>query len=145
MSIAFSSIRLGLIAMIPNIAPVVVAGGIMGILKLPLEFVTMTIAPMILGLAVDNTIHFINGTKVEFLQTRNYDTAIRNTYQIVGKALTKSSLILCCTLLAFTVAKMNNMVNMGILTVAAIIAATVTDFMVTPAIIRFIKPFGKEE
>ncbi len=145
MSIAFGSIRLGLIAMIPNIAPVIIAGGIMGILDLPLEFVTMTIAPMILGLAVDNTIHFINGTRLEFMQTKNYDKAIRNTYKTVGQALLKSSIILSCTLLTFTVAKMNNMVNMGFLTAIAIVAATVTDFMVTPTIIRLIKPFGPEK
>lgn len=144
MSIAFSSIRLGLIAMIPNVAPVIVAGGVMGLLNMPLEFVTMTIAPMILGLAVDNTIHFINGTKLYYLENRNYDNAIRMTYKTVGQALLKSSIILCCTLLAFTVAKMNNMVNMGFLTVIAIITATITDFMVTPTIIRLIKPFDKK-
>lgn len=145
MSLAFGSIRLGLIAMIPNIAPVVVAGGVMGALNMPLEFVTMTIAPMILGLAVDNTIHFINGTKLNFLECGNYDNAIRMTYKTVGQALMKSSIILCCTLLAFTVAKMNNMVNMGFLTVIAIITATVSDFMLTPTIIKLIKPFGKEK
>jgi predicted RND superfamily exporter protein len=145
MSIAFNSAKLGAIAIVPNIAPVIIAGGIMGIFNLPLEFVTMTIAPMILGLAVDNTIHFINGTHLEFLKTRNYDLAIKNTYQTVGQAIVKSTIILCFTLLSFTVSDMNNMVNMGTLTVIAIFSATITDFMVTPTIIRLIKPFGKED
>ena len=144
MSIAFSSLKLGLIALIPNIAPVIIAGGIMGILDLPLEFVTMTIAPMILGLAVDNTIHFINGTRLEFLKTGNYNKSIENTFQTIGQAIIKSTLILCFTLLTFTISDMNNMVNMGMLTVIAIFSASITDFMVTPTIIRLIKPFGKE-
>ena len=145
MSIAFSSIKLGFIALIPNVAPVVIAGGIMGILDMPLEFVTMTIAPMILGLAVDNTIHLINGTRLEFYKTKNYNKAIENTFRTIGQAIIKSTLILCFTLLTFTISDMNNMVNMGVLTVIAILSASITDFMVTPTIIRLIKPFGKEE
>ena len=120
-----------------------IAISIMGLFNMPLEFVTMTIAPMVLGLAVDNTIHFINGTKLNYISTGNYDKAIQITYKTVGQALMKSSIILCCTLLAFTAAKMNNMINMGFLTAIAIASATVTDFMLTPTIIRLIKPFKK--
>ncbi|MBK8806387.1 MAG: MMPL family transporter [Bacteroidales bacterium] len=143
MSLAFGSIRIGMVAMLPNTIPVIFVGGMMGIFGLPLEFVTMTIAPMVLGLAVDNTIHFINYTKLEYLQTHDYDLSIRNTYRIIGQALMKSSLILCCTLITFTFAKMNNMVNMGILTVTAIIVATLADVMLTPTLIRLTKPFKK--
>jgi predicted RND superfamily exporter protein len=59
MMIVFRSVKTGLIAMIPNITPVAIIGGAMGHMSCPLDFMTMTMLPMILGLAVDDTIHFI--------------------------------------------------------------------------------------
>lgn len=145
MTVAFGSFRIGLVAMIPNILPVVFAGGVMGMLGMPLEFVTMTIAPMILGLAVDNTIHVINYSKLSYLQGNSYDDSVRNTFKVIGQAILKSSIILCFTLITFTFANMNNMINMGILTVLAIIVATMSDIFMTPTLIRLIKPFKRND
>lgn len=144
MMVVFANIRLGLIAMIPNVAPALVAGGLMGFMGAPLEFVTMTIAPMVLGLAVDDTIHFISHSKLEFHRTGSYYLTIRNTFYSVGKALTKTTLIICFTFAAFLTANVTNMVNMGIYTIAAILAALIADFFVTPTLIKLTKPFGDE-
>lgn len=143
MIIVFGGFRLGLIAMLPNIAPAIVAGGLMGFMGVPLEFVTMTIAPMVLGLAVDNTIHIINHTKLEYERTGDYDIAIRKTFMSVGKAITQASIILCVTFVAFTTSKVNNMINMGIFTIAGLLAALIADLFVTPTLIRLTKPFKK--
>jgi uncharacterized protein len=144
LSIAFGSLKIGFIGMVPNIIPVVFAGGVMGAMGMPLEFVTMTIAPMVIGLAVDNTVHLMNYIRLERLGGKSYDEAITISFATIGQALIKSSVILCCTLATFGFAKMANMVNMGILTVVAIAAATLTDLLVTPNLIRLTKPFGKK-
>ena len=145
MIIVFGSFKLGLIAMIPNVSPAIVAGGLMGYMNAPLEFVTMTIAPMVIGLAVDDTIHFINHAKLEFYRTRNYNRSLENTFVTVGSALTKTTIIICVTFAAFTVSRVNNMVNMGIYTIAAISSALIADFFVTPWLIKLSKPFGRED
>jgi len=144
MMIVFKSFKLGLISMIPNISPVIIAGGVMGFMGESLEFVTMTIAPMIMGLAVDDTIHFINHVRVEFNRNRSYDLAIQNSFIKVGKAMTQATLILCVTFLMFTTSIAHSMVNMGIYINIGMLTALIADFTITPILIKISKPFGKE-
>ncbi len=139
----FGSVRVGLIAMIPNVAPALVASGLIGLLNIPLEFITMTIGPMVLGLAVDNTIHIINHIKLEYNRNSDYDAAIRNTFMSVGNAVTQTSVIICVTFLSFLLSRMDNVNRMGIFIVAAIVAALIADLFVTPTLIRLVKPFKK--
>jgi predicted RND superfamily exporter protein len=144
MMIVFRNFKLGLIAMIPNITPVIITGGLMGFMGEPLEFVTMTIAPMVMGLAVDDTIHFINHVKLDYSRTGSYDRSIKNSFIKVGKALILANIILCATFSAFMTSAVHSMVNMGIYMVVAMLSALIADFTVTPFIIKLIKPFGKE-
>ena len=66
MILVFGSVKMGLIVLIPNIFPVIVIGVIMGYLRISLDMMTMAIMPMILGIAVDDTIHFTNHTEYLF-------------------------------------------------------------------------------
>ena len=75
MSLVFGSLRLGLIGMIPNVAPALVVAGIMGFADIPLDMITVTVMPMLLGLAVDDTIHFISHSQLGFQLTGNYREA----------------------------------------------------------------------
>ena len=92
--IAFNTVRTGLIGMIPSIAPAIFASLLMGLFQTPLNFMTMIIGPMILGLAVDDTIHFINHCKLEFFKTGSYKQAIGETFCTIDKALFMTSFIL---------------------------------------------------
>jgi hypothetical protein len=130
--------------MIPNIIPIIIAGGFMGFLKAPLEFVTMTIAPMVLGLTVDGTIYFTNRTRMEYLAAGDYSVAIRNTFKNLGLALFETAFIICMTFFAFVFARVNNMINMGVYTIIAISAALIANFFVTPMLMKWIQPFGKK-
>ncbi|MBB6479720.1 efflux RND transporter permease subunit [Spirochaeta isovalerica] len=141
MMIVFRNVKLGIIAMIPNITPVIITGGLMGFMGEPLEFVTMTIAPMVMGLAVDDTIHFINHVKTDFGRTGNYDKSIRNSFIRVGKALILANIILCATFAAFLTSAVHSMVNMGIYMIVAMVSALIADFTVTPYIIKLSRPF----
>ena len=143
MMIVFRNFKLGLIAMIPNISPIIITGGLMGYMGVPLEFVTMTIAPMIMGLAVDDTIHFINHVKLDYSRTYSYDKSIKNSFIKVGKALILANIILCATFSAFMTSDVPSMINMGIFMVVGMLSALIADFTVTPFIIKLSRPFGK--
>ncbi len=140
----FGNVKIGLIAMIPNVAPALVASGLIGLLQIPLEFITMTIGPLVLGLAVDNTVHIINHIKLEYNRNSDYDTAIRNTFMSVGNAVTQTSVIICAIFFAYLLSRMDNVNKMGLLTIAAIAAALIADLFVTPTLIRFARPFKKK-
>ncbi len=145
MMIVFGSVRTGLIGMIPNIAPTIFAGGLMGYFGTPLEMMTMTIGPMILGLAVDDTIHFINHCKLEFFRRGNYREAIQETFRTVGKALFMTTLILVLGFVAYLTSVDLMYFRFGIYAIVAILAALFADFFVTPVLIMWTKPFGKEK
>ena len=70
--IAFQSIRVGLIGLIPNLMPAIFVGGFMGWMGIPLDMMTATLIPMMLGMAVDDTIHFFNHSKLEFDRKPDY-------------------------------------------------------------------------
>ncbi|MDC7235305.1 MAG: MMPL family transporter, partial [Spirochaetales bacterium] len=143
MIIVFKSLKMGLIAMIPNLFPILVCGGIMGFFKIPLEFVTMTVAPLIMGLAVDDTIHFISHMKKGINEKRNYFSGISHSFRVVGTAITQTTVILCITFLVFTVSQVNSLIYMGILTFAGLLAAYLADIFITPILVSKTKPFGK--
>lgn len=140
MVVVFKSLKLGLAAMIPNVFPVLVAGGIMGFARIPLEFVTMTIAPMIMGLAVDDTIHLVFHLKRDLKKSGDYGASLQHTFVNVGSAITETTVILCLTFLVFTVSRVNSIVNMGLIICIGMLAAYLADLFVTPVVIRWMKP-----
>ncbi len=140
MIIVFKSIKLGLIAMIPNVYPILIVGAIMGYSGIPLEFVTMTVAPMIMGLAVDDTIHLISHIKKDLLKTGDCDVSIKCTFSTVGTAITETTVILCLSFLVFTVSDVNSIRNMGILSCCGMFTAYLADIFVTPILIRQFHP-----
>ncbi|GAK59663.1 hypothetical protein U27_06648 [Candidatus Vecturithrix granuli] len=143
MMIVFQSVKTGLIGMIPNIAPVIVVGGMMGYLDIPLEMTTMMIIPMLLGLAVDDTIHFITHSKLEVQRTGNYQQSIEKTFQTVGKAMFLTSFILIATFSVYLTSIARFFVNLSILAIAGVSSALLADYFVTPILIHLTRPFDK--
>ncbi len=143
--VVFGSVKIGLIAIIPNISPALVVGGIMGFTGIPLDIMTVTIMPMLLGLAVDDTIHFINHYQLEYNRTRSYRESTRRVFRTVGVALFLTSMVLCLNFSAYlgSVAKMY--VHLGILVPAGILAALAADYFVTPVLLYYFRPFVKTE
>ena len=142
--VVFNSMKTGFIGLIPNFMPLIVIGGYMGCFNSPLDMMTMTIMPMLLGIAVDDTIHFINAIKFEFEKNGNYNKAIIAAFHTVGKSITMTTIILCASFTMFTFSPVANMVRIGYLAPLGLLAALLADFFVTPALISLTKPFGKE-
>lgn len=145
MMIVFGSVKTGLIALIPNLTPVIVIGGIMGFAGIPLSSSTVLIIPVILGLAVDDSIHFINHSKMEFLRTRNYRESILRSIRSVGVALVFTTLVLGANFLTYLTSEVNYYFFLGILAVSGMLSALLADFFITPLLFKRFKIFGEEK
>ncbi|MCG8697662.1 MAG: MMPL family transporter [Bacteroidales bacterium] len=145
MMLVFGSVKTGLIALIPNLTPALVIGGIMGFAGVPLDSSTVLIMPMILGLAVDDTIHFINHSKLEFLRTRNYRESILRSIRSVGVALVFTTLVLSANFLTYLTSEVKFYFFLGILAVSGMLSALIADFFVTPLLFKRFKIFGEEK
>ncbi len=145
MMIVFGSVKTGLIALIPNLTPVIVIGGIMGFAGIPLSSSTVLIIPVILGLAVDDSIHFINHSKMEFLRTRNYRESILRSIRSVGVALVFTTLVLGANFLTYLTSEVNYYFFLGILAVSGMLSALLADLFITPLLFKRFKIFGEEK
>lgn len=142
--IAFQSIRVGLIGLIPNMMPAVFVGGYMGWMGIPLDMMTATLLPMMLGMAVDDTIHFINHSKLEYDRTQNYQTAIRRTFRVVGVAIVITSIITSAVFASFCTSACTMCLNFGLMAIIGILSALAADLLVTPILVNKCKVFGKK-
>lgn len=143
--LSFRSIKLGLIGMIPNITPALAVGGIMGFSGITLDFVTVTMVPMILGLAVDDTIHFLSHAKEGYLETGEYRESIFSTFRKTGRSLFMTSIIIISAFSVYLLSIENMFINLGLFVTIGVAAALLSDYLVTPLLIYWLKPFGKKE
>ncbi len=141
--LAFTSFRTGLIAMIPNVVPILLIGGIMGYAGVNLDMITAMIMPMILGIAVDDTIHFTNHIKYHWELTGDYKTAVLTSYREIGKTMIMTTVILCAMFFIFLFSSMTVLVNIGWLSIVGLGSALIADYTITPVLLYIAKPFGK--
>ena len=130
--------------MIPNLLPILVTLGLMGFLKINLDFITLLIACIAIGIAVDDTIHFLVRFKREFEKSGNYEVASRKTLQSSGRAMLFTTLILCGGFLVFLPSKMVSIALFGGLVAFTVFMALVADFIILPAILELTRPLGPE-
>jgi len=140
----FGSLKTGLIGMIPNVAPLIVLGGLMGYCGIHLDMMTMTIMPMLLGIAVDDTIHLINHIKYEFERSGNYRTAVLDSLDKVGKTLLMTTVILSATFAMYMFSPIAALMRIGLLASMGLIVALIADYLLTPLLIFLTRPFGRE-
>ena len=143
--IVFNSVKTGLVAMIPNITPALAVGGIMGWFGIPLDMTTITIMPMLLGLAVDDTIHFIAHAKMEFERCKDYRQSVVRSFSAVGLPLLFTSMIISANFSVYLTSPANMYVFIGTLTITGIMAALLTDYFVTPILLSMLKAFGPDK
>ena len=141
--IAFQSIRVGLIGLIPNMMPAIFVGGYMGWMGVPLDMMTATLLPMMLGMAVDDTIHFINHSKLEYDRTSHYHSAIRRTFRVVGVAIVITSIITSAVFASFCTSACVMCINFGLTAIIGIMSALAADLLVTPILVSKCKVFGR--
>ena len=143
-SVVYGSIKIGLISMIPNLAPIFITMGLMGWANVPLDHFKIMIGTIALGIAVDDTIHLITRYRSWFLVTGSYDRAMTRCLRDVGPALVITSLILVGAFSTFVVSEMQTLASFGSLLAGAIILALVSDLYLLPCMIKSLKLFGAE-
>ena len=141
----FRSIPIGLIAMIPNLVPVLLALGAMGLFDITLDYNKATIASIALGIAVDDTIHLMSRFRLEFGIHRSYEVALRAAMQDVGRAVVHTSVALVLGFLVLTMSELRSQAFYGILLAAALTTALIADLFLLPPLVLWLKPFGPEQ
>jgi hypothetical protein len=136
MLILIGHIKIGLVSMIPNIAPILIMTTIMVIFDMPLDMFTMLIGAIAIGLAVDDTVHFMHNFRRYELIHNDIDKAVRLTLLTTGRAMVVTTIVLSFGFFVFMGASMSNIFNFGLLTGIAIIVAVLADFFLVPAIMK---------
>lgn len=130
----FRSLRLATIALIPNVLATLVILGIMGWLAIPLDLMTITIVAIAMGIAVDDTIHFVHRFQVEAKQQPNKQ-ALKKTYSSIGFAMLYTSLIITLGFSLLSFSDFIPSVMFGLLTGLAMLVALLTDLTLLPALL----------
>jgi predicted RND superfamily exporter protein len=134
MILLIGNLRLGLIAMIPNLGPILIVMGVMGWFAIPLDMFTMMVASIAIGLAVDDTVHFIYNFKRYYSRSGDVREAVGHTLHTAGRAMLTTSIVLSIGFFIFMFASMNNVFNFGMLVGMAIVLALLGDFFLAPAL-----------
>ncbi len=134
MVLLIGNLRIGLLSMIPNLAPIVITLGIMGFFQIELNLFTMLVANIAIGLAVDDTIHFMHNFRRYFEQSGDAKQAVQETLHTAGRAMLVTSCVLSIGFFVFMFADMNNVSNFGLLTGTVILLALLADFFISPAL-----------
>jgi uncharacterized protein len=140
MVLLFKSTRLILIALIPNIIPLVIVGGIMGFLNVDIKPSTAVIFTIALGIAVDDSIHYLARFRIEYLQRKAMMPAVTATTIRTGRAIIVTSIILIAGFGTLITSAFTSTAMMGILVCSTIISALFADLFILPALFYWLKP-----
>jgi len=143
MIIALGSLGGGIMGMVPNAIPAFLAFGLMGLFGVPLDVDSLLIAPLILGIAVDDTIHFMTHYRVELSKTRSIAEALDSAIKEVGQAVMFTTMVIGLGFAVLSFSDYLGMAKVGFFGSMAIFVALLCDLFLIPAMIIIFKPrFG---
>jgi len=140
--ILFRNITLSLIGVVPNFMAAFLILGIIGLLEIPLDMMTITIAAITIGIAVDNSIHYIYRFKEEFKKINNYNKTLEKCHDTVGVAILNTSITI---VFGFSILVLSNFIPtiyFGVFTGVAMLLAMISVLTLLPKLILIVKPFG---
>ena len=141
--ILFKNIKLSLIGVVPNFIAAFFILGIIGLLGIPLDMMTITIAAITIGIAVDNSIHYIYRFKEEFNKIKDYKKTLKTCHSTVGVAILNTSITIVFGFSILVLSKFIPTIYFGVFTGLAMLLAMISVLTLLPALILIIKPFGK--
>ncbi|MDC3145515.1 MMPL family transporter [Candidatus Pelagibacter sp.] len=140
--ILFRNIKLSLIGVVPNFIAAFFILGIIGLASIPLDMMTITIAAITIGIAVDNSIHYIYRFKEEFSKIKNYEKTLRVCHSTVGVAILNTSITI---VFGFSILVLSNFIPtiyFGIFTGIAMLIAMISVLTLLPSLLLVFKPFS---
>ena len=139
MMLLLSDVKLGLISMIPNLFPIFFVITLMVAFDMPFDLFTMLVFSIILGLAVDDTVHFMhNFRRYHDREGKSVEEAVQLTLASAGRAILITSIVLSIGFYVYLFASMNNLFNFGVLAGSAIIVALIADLLLAPAMMALL-------
>ena len=135
MILLIGRLYIGLLSMIPNIFPIILTLGLMGWLNLPMDLFSMLVGSIAIGLAVDDTIHFMHNFRRYYEASGDPQEAVMHTLHTSGRAMLVTSCVLSLGFFIFMLAGMNNLFNFGLLTGFTIVMALLADYFISPALL----------
>ena len=142
-TLLFRSIKIALIAIIPNVISAIAILGIMGLAGMPLDFITITIAAISIGIAVDDTIHYIHRFKEEYEIDQSYINSMHRCHGSIGNAMYYTSLTIIAGFSILVLSYFIPTILFGLLTGLAMFIALITALTLLPRLIIVFKPFGE--
>ena len=142
--VLFRNIVLASIGVVPNFIAAFFILGIIGLLGIPLDMMTITIAAITIGIAVDNSIHYIYRFKEEFKKINNYNKTLDRCHSTVGVAILNTSITI---VFGFSILVLSNFIPtiyFGIFTGIAMLLAMISVLTLLPKLLLVYKPFGEE-
>lgn len=139
--VLFRSVMVSLIAIVPNILGAGVVLGFMGLVGIPLDIMTITIAAITVGMGVDHAIHYIHRFKTELVKDYDYLQTMKRSHQTIGRALFYTAITI---ILGFSLLSLSNFIPsiyFGLLTALAMFANTLLSLMLLPRLLILFKPF----
>jgi predicted RND superfamily exporter protein len=143
-TILFKSIKIAFIAIFPNLLSIGIVLGVMGWLNIPLDMMTITIASISVGIAVDDTIHYIHRFAQEIKIDQNYIRALHRCHGSIGHAMYYTSVTI---IIGFSILILSNFIPsiyFGLLTGLAMFIALIAALTLLPQLITVFKPLGPE-
>ena len=141
--VLFRNIKLSLIGVVPNFIAAFFILGIIGLLGIPLDMMTITIAAITIGIAVDNSIHYIYRFKEEFLKHKDYNKTLKICHSTVGVAILNTSITIVFGFSILVFSKFIPTIYFGVFTGIAMLLAMISVLTLLPSLILINKPFGE--
>jgi predicted RND superfamily exporter protein len=141
----FRSIKLVLFSLIVNVMPLLMIGGIMGLMGIDLKMSTAIIFTIAFGIAVDDTIHFLSKLRHELKQGKSMLYAMKRSYLSTGKAIMVTSLILCGGFLTLALSDFLGTANIGKLISLTLLFAVLSDLVLLPALLLLLPNKNKKK
>ena len=141
----FRSLSLALLGLAPNILAAGLVLGMMGLAGIPLDIMTITIAAIVVGMGVDNCIHYIHRFRREFAIDGNYRQAMHRSHGSIGRAMYYTTLTVVVGFSMLTLSNFTPSIYFGVLTVLAMIAAVTGALLLLPKLILVFQPLGPEQ
>ena len=142
--VLFRSLSLALLALAPNVLAAGLVLGVMGLLGIPLDIMTITIAAIVVGIGVDDCIHYIHRFRSEFAIDQSYHAAMRRSHGSIGRAMYYTTLTVMVGFSLLTLSNFTPSLYFGLLTDLAMMAAVAGALLLLPQLILVFRPLGPE-
>jgi len=142
--VIFRSVKVAILALIPNLVSALCVLGLLGIFQIALDLMTITIAAISVGIAVDDTIHYVHRFKTEWQKKQHYRSAVFSAHQSIGKAMYYTSITISIGFVVMMFSQFTPTVYFGVFTALAMLIALIANLTLLPILLSRFKAYGPE-